>query len=84
MRPETISPLHGGVLCFYCGKPVHLPENIIRRANSAGNQESDSTQHLLSRVFLLRCRSCIREAVYTIDQVIDCSETGASQESGLK
>src|SRR5271157_436508 len=34
------------------------------------HDESSSTQHLLSRVFLLRCRACVREAVYTIDQVI--------------
>jgi len=84
MSPETISPPYRSVICLYCGKPVHLPENIVRRANSTKNLESNATQHLLSRVFLLRCRSCVREAVYTIDQVIDSPETPTSQESGLK
>jgi hypothetical protein len=84
MRPETISPLHQSALCSYCDKPVHLPENIIGRHNAIKKQESSSTQHLLSRVFVLRCRTCVREAVYTIDQVIDCPETRTSQESTWK
>jgi hypothetical protein len=80
MSQETISPPHRVILCFYCGKPVQLPKNILRRANSLRNEESNSNEHLLSRVFLLRCRSCVREAVYTIDQVIDGPETPPSQE----
>jgi len=84
MSPETNSPLYQGIRCFYCGKPVHLPEKIIRRANSIRHQESNPTENLLSRVFLLRCRSCVREAVYTIDQVVNCSETPTSQESNWK
>jgi hypothetical protein len=83
MSPETNSPPYRVMACLYCGRPVHLPKNIIRRANSITNQESNSTQHLLSRVFLLRCRACVREAVYTIDQVVDCSEAPTSQPPGL-
>lgn len=78
MCPETISPLNRGVFCFYCGQPVCLPKSIVDRADSIRNQESDSTHYLLSRVFLLRCRSCIREAVYTLDQIIDFSEDAIS------
>jgi hypothetical protein len=84
MSPETISAADRIIRCFYCGKPVHPPNNIIRRANSIRNEESNSTVHLLSRVFLLRCRSCVREAVYTIDQVIDLQETPTSHGTGLK
>ena len=84
MSPETISPPHRVIPCFYCGKPLHPPKNILRRASSIRNEESSSTEHLLSRVFLLRCRSCVREAVYTLDQVIDGPETPTSQESSLK
>jgi hypothetical protein len=84
MSPETINSPNQVIVCFYCGKPVHPPKNILRRASSIRNEDSDSTEHLLSRVFLLRCRSCVREAVYTIDQVIDGPETPTSQESSLK
>ncbi len=83
MPPETISPLYRGVRCFYCGKPVHLPMNMVGRAESIRNHESHSSQHFLSRVFLLRCRSCVREAVYTIDQVNDYPEMPTSQQSDL-
>ena len=79
MSPETISPPNRVIVCFYCGKPVNPPKYILHRANSLRNQQSDSPEHLLSRVFLLRCRSCVREAVYTIDQVIDGPETPTSQ-----
>jgi len=81
MSPETISPPHRVILCFYSGKPVHLPKNILRRANSLRNENSNSNYQLLSRVFLLRCGSCVREAVYTIYQVIDGLETSTFQES---
>jgi hypothetical protein len=84
MRPETTSSLYRGVFCLYCGKPVNLPETIIVRHDAIKNQESISTQHLLSRVFVLRCRTCVREAVYTIDQVIDRPESLTSPESACK
>jgi hypothetical protein len=35
---------------------------------------SDDTQfQLISRVFVLRCRSCERESIYAIDQIVDCT-----------
>jgi hypothetical protein len=83
MRPETINSIYRGMRCFYCGKPVHIPQNIIDRSLAIRIQESSSTQHLMSRVFLLRCRSCVREAVYTIDQVFDSPEAPAAKELGL-
>jgi hypothetical protein len=84
MSRETISPPRRVILCFYCGKPVSPPKYILRRASSTSSEHSDSIEHLFSRVFLLRCRSCVREAVYTIDQVIDSPETPPPQESSLK
>lgn len=84
MSLEAINSPNQVIVCFYCCKPVHPPNNILRRASSIRNAHSDSIEHLLSRVFLLRCRSCVREAVYTIDQVIDGPETPTSQESSLK
>jgi hypothetical protein len=32
---------------------------------------SDTHYHLVSRVFNVRCRSCERESVYSIDQIVD-------------
>ncbi len=84
MLSETINSGYRGVLRFYCSKAVQLPKNIVGRANAIKNQESNSTQHLMSRVFLLRCWSCGREAVYTIDQVNDFAETPTSQPSNLR
>ncbi len=79
-HPSTLSRrLH-----LYCGKLVNLSENVIGRHNAIKNQESNSTQHLLSRVFVLRCRTCVREVVYTIDQIIDDQKTLTSQESAWK
>lgn len=75
MNLDTISPPYQVVLCLYCGKPVLIPRSIVGRDSSIRQDESSSMQHLLSRVFLLRCRACVREAVYTIDQVIASPET---------
>lgn len=32
---------------------------------------SDMHFHLVSRVFVLRCRACERESVYSMDQIVD-------------
>ena len=83
MSPETISLPDRVILCIYCGNPVHPPKNILRRANSLGNEESSSTEHLLSRVFLLRCGP-VSVKPSTPSIIIDGPVTPASQESGLK
>jgi hypothetical protein len=80
MFPEMMSPPYEGPCCVYCGKPLHPSKNIIRRANAIREQESNSTAHLMSRVFLLRCRSCVRETVYTIDQFVRCAEGATNQD----
>jgi hypothetical protein len=72
MRSETIALQHRGILCFHCGKPVRLPDVILSKEKAIRNNEPNAAQHLLSRVFALRCRACSREGVYGIDQVVDC------------
>jgi ribosomal protein S27E len=62
-----------GVKCHHCGKPVRVPNSVMRQESAShGRQEqNDSTFHLISRVFVLRCRSCERESVYAINQIAD-------------
>lgn len=75
-----------GVLCRHCGKPVRIPGIVLRKdSESQGQHDSTDTRfQLVSRVFVLRCRSCEREAIYAINQIVDCSFTPTSPESGLE
>lgn len=64
-----------GVLCRHCGKPVRVPGIVLRKdSESQGHRDTDDMHfHLVSRVFVLRCRSCEREAIYSINQIVDCA-----------
>ena len=75
-----------GVLCRHCGKPVRVPGIVLRKDNeSHGSQDSNDVQfHLVSRVFVLRCRSCERESIYSISQIVDCPPAPTPAESGLE
>jgi hypothetical protein len=66
-----------GVLCRHCGKPVRIPAIVLRKdSENRGIQDADDAQfHLISRVFVLRCRSCERESIYAINQIVDCAFT---------
>jgi hypothetical protein len=78
MPVELSTKQFRGVLCRHCGKPVRIP-TIIQRKDSEnhGHHASppigeDKHFQLVSRVFVLRCRSCERESIYAIDQIVDC------------
>jgi len=75
-----------GVLCRHCGKPVRIPGIVLRKdSESQGQQDTTDTRfQLVSRVFVLRCRSCEREAIYAINQIVDCTFTPTSSERGLE
>ena len=66
-----------GVLCRHCSKPVRVPQIVLRKDSEFhGQVPSDDAQfQLISRVFVLRCRSCERESIYAIDQIVDCTFT---------
>ena len=85
MSVELSSQNFRGVLCRHCGKPVRIPGIVSRKdSENQGHHDSDDTQfHLISRVFVLRCRSCERESIYAIDQIVDCSFAQPSAEGGL-
>ncbi|MGB9434144.1 MAG: hypothetical protein WBQ89_18005 [Candidatus Acidiferrum sp.] len=75
MSVELSSQQFRGVLCRHCGKPVRIPNIVLRKdSENHGHHASDDTQfQLISRVFVLRCRSCERESIYAIDQIVDCT-----------
>lgn len=75
-----------GVLCRHCGKPVRIPGIVLRKdSESQGQQDSSDTRfQLVSRVFVLRCRSCEREAIYAINQIVDCTFAPSASEKGLE
>ena len=66
-----------GVLCRHCGKPARVPEIVLRKDSESRGQcdNNDSHYHLISRVFVLRCRSCQREGIYAMNQILDCNGT---------
>ncbi len=75
-----------GVLCRRCGKPVRIPEMVSKResASHLPRDSDDSQYHLVSQVFVLRCRACQKESVYAINQIVDCAFTQVSPASGTK
>jgi hypothetical protein len=88
MSAEPISQHFRGVLCRHCGKPVRIPRIVSQKENEFhGHSDSGHTDandapeahfHLVSRVFVLRCRSCERESIYAINQIVDCALTQVS------
>jgi hypothetical protein len=75
-----------GVLCRRCGKPVRVPDLVTRRESAShhSNDSGDMQYHLVSQVFVLRCRSCQKESVYALNQIVDCAFTQAPPVSGSK
>jgi hypothetical protein len=77
--PVELSSQHfRGVHCRHCGKPVRVPKIVLHKdSENHGNHAHDDHFHLISRVFVLRCRSCERESIYAIDQIVDCGPAPA-------
>jgi hypothetical protein len=68
----ALSNTFRGVHCSRCGKPVRVPTVIANRETDSPPGADDS-QHLVSRVFVLRCRACEGESVYSVNQIVDSS-----------
>jgi len=75
MSVELSSQHFRGVVCRYCAKPVRVPKIVLQKDDESHGQHAADDSHfqLISRVFVLRCRSCERESIYTIDQIVDCT-----------
>jgi len=61
-----------GVTCKYCAKPIRLTSLFSEREMSIKNDDA-RVQELSSRVFVKRCRNCLKEAIYSLDQIADFS-----------
>ena len=73
MASPVVSESFRAVLCRHCGKPIRVPALVSRRESEfqvSGNPD-DIHYQLISRVFNVRCRSCARESVYSINQIVD-------------
>jgi len=87
MSAAAVAPQHfRGVLCRRCGKPVRIPEMVSRRdsASHLPHDSDDNQYHLVSQVFVLRCRSCQKESVYALNQIVDCAFTQVSPSTDSK
>ena len=73
-----------GVLCRRCGKPVKVPALVMKKdVESHGQLSSDDMEyHLISQVFVLRCRSCHKESVYSMNQIVDITLTTVAAAGG--
>jgi hypothetical protein len=73
-------------MCRHCGKPVRIPSSVLRKdsENQVHRDSKDAQFHLISRVFVLRCRSCERESIYAVNQIVDCTFAQAPAPGGLR
>lgn len=73
MASPVVSERFRAVVCRHCGKPIRVPALVTKRESDfQGLSDSGDTQYqLISRVFNVRCRSCERESVYSINQIVD-------------
>jgi hypothetical protein len=55
------------VICHRCEKPIRIPNKLEQRALLS----SETGKDMESQVFVLRCRSCERESVYSVNQIAD-------------
>ncbi len=70
MNVAHIHTVFRGVTCRYCAKPICLTSPFIKRGMSIKHDDARVLE-LSSRVFAKRCRNCLKEAIYNLDQIID-------------
>jgi hypothetical protein len=57
------------VRCRHCGKFIRVSSSVAKRASHDTSNTED--WQLSSQAFVLRCRSCEKESVYTVNQVVN-------------
>jgi hypothetical protein len=70
MNAAHVHPVFRGIPCRYCAKPIRLTSPFIKREMSIKHDDA-RVQQLSSRIFAKRCRNCLKEAIYDLDQIID-------------
>ena len=72
MNVAHVPMVFRGVACIRCAKPIRLTSPFIEREMSIKNDDA-RVQDLCSRVFVKRCRNCLKESIYNLDQIVDFS-----------
>jgi hypothetical protein len=57
------------VRCRHCEKFIRVSGSVAKKASHVTSNTED--WQLSSQVFVLRCRSCEKESVYTVNQVVN-------------
>jgi hypothetical protein len=70
MNVANVPMVFRGVTCRYCAKPIRLTSPFIKREMTIKHNDA-RLQELSSRVFAKRCRNCLKEAIYNLDQITD-------------
>jgi len=70
MNVAHVPMVFRGLICRYCAKPIRLTSPFIKR-EMAIKHDDERVQELSSRVFAKRCRNCLKEAIYNLDQITD-------------
>jgi hypothetical protein len=68
MNVAHVHPVFRGVVCKYCDRPIRLTSPFIKREMAIKN-DATKIEQLRSRVFLKRCRNCLKEGLYDLDQI---------------
>ena len=70
MNAAHVPMVFRGITCRYCAKPIRLTSPFIKREMTIKHDDA-RVQELSSRVFAKRCRNCLKEAIYSLDQITD-------------
>jgi hypothetical protein len=74
MNAAHIQGTFRGVSCRFCLKPLKLSASFIQREKLIKQEKPGLIQELRSQVFVVRCRSCHGEAIYSLDQISEYPE----------
>jgi hypothetical protein len=66
-----------GVLCRWCRKPIRVPKKFQNSDDDNAVNEIDLPDQLVSQTFILRCRACQKESIYSVNQINDYGPEGA-------
>ena len=61
--PATTGTMFRGVTCKHCRKPIRLSVAVLNR------KQQNLPPDLVTKVFPGRCKSCRREALYSLDEI---------------
>ena len=70
MNVAHVHAVFRGVVCKYCNRPIRLTSPFIEREMAIKHDDTKMDQ-LRSRVFLKRCTNCLKESIYSLDQISD-------------